>query len=114
MRKLKIGLALGAGAARGWSHIGVINALQRAGIEIDIVAGCSIGSLVGAAYACNRLPALESWVCSFSNWDVLKLMDLSRAGGLLRGKRYSIITAALCPSPRLNAASAGLPLLPPI
>ncbi len=115
MRKLKIGLALGAGAARGWSHIGVINALQRAGIEIDIVAGCSIGSLVGAAYACNRLPALESWVCSFSNWDVLKLMDLSGAGGgLLRGKRYSIITAALCRSPRLNAASAGLPLLPPI
>ncbi|MCS5873304.1 hypothetical protein LN650_12760 [Klebsiella pneumoniae subsp. pneumoniae] len=41
-----------------------MNALQRAGIEIDIVAGCSIGSLVGAAYACNRLPALESWVCS--------------------------------------------------
>lgn len=81
MRKLKIGLALGAGAARGWSHIGVINALQRAGIEIDIVAGCSIGSLVGAAYACNRLPALESWVCSFSNWDVLKLMDLSAPGG---------------------------------
>lgn len=86
MRKLKIGLALGAGAARGWSHIGVINALQRAGIEIDIVAGCSIGSLVGAAYACNRLPALESWVCSFSNWDVLKLMDLLAPGGLLRGK----------------------------
>lgn len=114
MRKLKIGLALGAGAARGWSHIGVINALQRAGIEIDIVAGCSIGSLVGAAYACNRLPALESWVCSFSNWDVLKLMDLLAPGGLLRGKKYSIITAALCPSPRLNAASAGLLLLPPI
>ena len=88
MRKLKIGLALGAGAARGWSHIGVINALQQAGIEIDIVAGCSIGSLVGAAYACNRLPALESWVCSFSNWDVLKLMDLSwRRGGLLRGEK---------------------------
>lgn len=86
MRKLKIGLALGAGAARGWSHIGVINALQRAGIEIDIVAGCSIGSLVGAAYACNRLPALESWVCSFSNWDVLKLMDLSRAGDCCGGK----------------------------
>ncbi|MEF3102271.1 patatin-like phospholipase RssA [Raoultella terrigena] len=88
MRKLKIGLALGAGAARGWSHIGVIKALQRAGIEIDVVAGCSIGSLVGAAYACNRLPILEKWVCSFSNWDVLRLMDLSwRRGGLLRGER---------------------------
>ena len=62
MRKIKIGLALGSGAARGWSHIGVIKALQKMGIEIDIVAGCSIGSLVGAAYASNRLPALEKWV----------------------------------------------------
>ncbi len=98
MRKLKIGLALGAGAARGWSHIGVINALQQAGIEIDIVAGCSIGSLVGAAYACNRLPALESRVCSFSNWDVLKLMDLSGAAVDYCGvKRCSIIIAASCP-----------------
>lgn len=88
MRKLKIGLALGAGAARGWAHIGVINALQRAGIDVDVIAGCSIGSLVGAAYACNRLPPLEKWVCSFSNWDVLKLMDLSwQRGGLLRGER---------------------------
>lgn len=88
MRKLKIGLALGSGAARGWSHIGVIKALQKMGIEIDIVAGCSIGSLVGAAFACDRLPALEKWVCAFSYWDVLRLMDLSwRRGGLLRGER---------------------------
>ena len=75
MRKIKIGLALGSGAARGWSHIGVIKALKHMGIDIDIVAGCSIGSLVGAAYACNKLPALEQWVCSFSYWDVLRLMD---------------------------------------
>lgn len=70
MRKMKIGLALGSGAARGWSHIGVIKALKQAGIDIDIVAGCSIGSLVGAAYACNKLSALEQWVCSFRYWDV--------------------------------------------
>lgn len=88
MRSIKIGLALGAGSARGWSHIGVINALRRAGIKIDIVAGCSIGSLVGAAYACDKLPELEKWVRSFSYWDVLKLMDVSwRRGGLLRGER---------------------------
>ncbi|WP_010375766.1 patatin-like phospholipase RssA [Escherichia sp. TW09308] len=88
MRKIKIGLALGSGAARGWSHIGVINALKEMGIEIDIVAGCSIGSLVGAAYACDRLSALEEWVTSFSYWDVLRLMDLSwQRGGLLRGER---------------------------
>lgn len=88
MRSIKIGLALGSGSARGWSHIGVINALQRAGIQIDIVAGCSIGSLVGAAYACGKLPELETWVRSFSYWDVLKLMDVSwQRGGLLRGER---------------------------
>lgn len=88
MRTVKIGLALGAGAARGWSHIGVINALQRAGIKIDVVAGCSIGALVGAAHACGKLPELETWVRSFSYWDVLKLMDPSwRRGGLLRGER---------------------------
>lgn len=88
MRQVKIGLALGSGAAKGWAHIGVINALKRAGIKIDIVAGCSVGALVGAAYACNRLPMMERWVRSFSYWDVLRLMDLSwRRGGLLRGER---------------------------
>ncbi|OSJ63734.1 hypothetical protein K796_04057 [Salmonella enterica subsp. enterica serovar Newport str. SHSN006] len=85
---MKIGLALGSGAARGWSHIGVIKALKQTGIDIDIVAGCSIGSLVGAAYACNKLSALEQWVCSFRYWDVLRLMDVSWGrGGLLRGER---------------------------
>jgi NTE family protein len=88
MRQVKIGLALGSGAAKGWAHIGVINALKRAGIEIDIVAGCSVGALVGAAYASNRLPVMERWVRSFGYWDVLRLMDLSwRRGGLLRGER---------------------------
>ena len=88
MRKVKIGLALGSGAARGWSHIGVINTLNQMGIDVDIVAGCSIGSLVGSAYACGKLPELESWVRSFRYWDVLRLMDLSwQRGGLLRGER---------------------------
>ncbi|MCR0997945.1 patatin-like phospholipase RssA [Serratia rubidaea] len=88
MRQIKIGLALGAGSAKGWAHIGVINALKKMGIEPDIVAGCSVGSLVGAAYACHRLPAMERWVRSFSYWDVIRLMDLSwRRGGLLRGER---------------------------
>ena len=45
----RIGLALGSGSARGWSHIGVIDALAEAGIEPEIVCGTSIGALVGAA-----------------------------------------------------------------
>ncbi|WP_147198250.1 patatin-like phospholipase RssA [Pantoea sp. CCBC3-3-1] len=88
MRQVKIGLALGSGAAKGWAHIGVINALERAGIKVDAVAGCSVGALVGAAYASNRLPVLTSWVRAFSYWDVIRLMDFSwRRGGLLRGER---------------------------
>lgn len=88
MRQVKIGLALGSGAAKGWAHIGVINALERAGIKVDVVAGCSVGALVGAAYASQRMPILETWVRSFSYWDVIRLMDFSwRRGGLLRGER---------------------------
>ncbi len=88
MEHKKIGLALGSGAARGWAHIGVINALEELGIKIDIVAGCSAGSLVGAAYACNKLPEFEEWVRSFGYWDVLKMLDLSwHRGGFLKGNR---------------------------
>lgn len=88
MRQVKIGLALGSGAAKGWAHIGVINALERAGIRIDVVAGCSVGALVGAAYATQRLTLMERWVRSFSYWQVIRLMDFSwQRGGLLRGER---------------------------
>ncbi|WP_058913015.1 patatin-like phospholipase RssA [Entomohabitans teleogrylli] len=88
MRQAKVGLALGSGAAKGWAHIGVVNALVEMGIKIDVVAGCSVGALVGAACACQRLPVLEEWVRSFRAWDVLRLMDVSwRRGGLLRGDR---------------------------
>ncbi|PKH26865.1 patatin family protein [Enterobacterales bacterium CwR94] len=98
MREIRIGLALGAGAAKGWAHIGVIKALERAGIKADVVAGSSVGALVGGAWATHRLGVMEKWVRSFSYWDVLRLMDLSwRRGGLLRGERVfnhvrSIIT----------------------
>ena len=88
MRQVKIGLALGSGAAKGWAHIGVIRALEKAGIKVDIVAGCSVGALVGAAYATDRLPVMEKWVRSFSYWDVIRLMDFSWGrGGLLRGEK---------------------------
>lgn len=48
---VRIGLALGAGAARGWSHIGVLKVLEEEGIHIDMIAGTSMGALVGALYA---------------------------------------------------------------
>lgn len=61
-RKIKLGLALGSGAARGWAHIGVIQRLHQLGIEPDIVCGSSIGALVGAAYVSGNINKLEDWV----------------------------------------------------
>lgn len=89
MRENKVGVALGAGAAKGWAHIGVLNTLQKYGVKVDIVVGCSVGSLVGAAYAANCLPMMEKWVRSFTYWQVIRLMDISwgRGGGLFRGER---------------------------
>ena len=48
---VRVGLALGAGAARGWSHIGVLKVLEDHGIHIDMISGTSMGALVGAVYA---------------------------------------------------------------
>ncbi len=83
---MKIGIALGSGAARGWAHIGVIQALEEMGIEIDIVSGCSIGSYVGAAYASGKLSELAEWVESLTDWQVFALMGVGfHKGGLVSG-----------------------------
>lgn len=83
----RIGLALGSGSARGWSHIGVIRALQEAGIEPDIVCGTSIGALVGAAYAAGELDRLEDWVKSLTWQNVVSLLDITVNGGLIKGTK---------------------------
>lgn len=82
---LRIGLALGSGSARGWSHIGVIRVLERAGISPEIICGTSIGSLVGAAYAAGKLDSLELWVKKLSWQAVVGLLDLKMGGGLIEG-----------------------------
>lgn len=85
----RIGLALGSGSARGWSHIGVIRALERAGISPDIVCGTSIGALVGAVYAAGELDRLEPWVKSLTWKSVLGLMDFKMGGGLIEGGKLT-------------------------
>jgi NTE family protein len=72
----KIGLALGSGASRGWSHIGVIKALLREGIEPDIVCGTSVGAMIGASYLTGSLAHLENWVLASSRADVLKFFNV--------------------------------------
>lgn len=77
----KIGLALGSGSARGWAHIGVIQELAELGIEPDIVAGCSIGALVGSAYASDQLDKLDSWVKGLTWKEIINYVDLTIIGG---------------------------------
>ncbi|MEL6978083.1 MAG: patatin-like phospholipase family protein [Pseudomonadota bacterium] len=82
-----IGLVLGAGAARGWSHIGVLQALEARGLKPSIVVGCSSGAVVGAAYASGRLGELTSLVESLTWRGVLSYFDFSwRGGGLIEGR----------------------------
>lgn len=74
---LKTGLALGSGAARGWSHIGVIRELERLGIKPDIVCGTSVGAMIGAAYVAGNLDRLEAWARKVSKLDVARFLDIN-------------------------------------
>jgi len=74
---MNIGLALGSGSARGWSHIGVINALAEQGIIPNIVCGTSIGALVGASYVFNNLDNLEEWVRSLTKFETIKYFEIN-------------------------------------
>ncbi|HOO40926.1 MAG TPA: patatin-like phospholipase family protein, partial [Syntrophales bacterium] len=89
-KKKRIGLVLGSGSARGWSHIGVIHCLQEKGVPIDIVCGCSVGAVVGGAYAAGILDALEELAREFSWFDFLKFIDVSLSRrGLIEGNRIT-------------------------
>ncbi|MDP1627206.1 patatin-like phospholipase family protein [Parvibaculum sp.] len=84
MPRPKIGIALGAGVARGWTHIGVLKALKRAGIEPDIVSGTSIGALVGGCLVADRLEPLEDFARSLTRRRMLSLLDFRfRSSGLI-------------------------------
>jgi NTE family protein len=86
-KRPRIGLALGGGAARGWAHIGVIRALERAGYTPEIVVGTSIGAVVGGCYAAGKLDELEAFARSLTKSRVLWLMDFHIGSGLISGDR---------------------------
>jgi len=84
-RKPRIGVALGAGSARGWAHIGVLRRLVEAGIAPEVVCGTSIGALVGAVYADDDLARFERWVDDLTWRKVVGYFDLSFGSGILKG-----------------------------
>src|SRR5271155_631648 len=94
-RRAKVGVVLGAGAARGWAHIGAMQELDALGLRPDVVVGSSIGSLVGGCYAAGRLEMLEVFARSLTRRRVLGLLDFSFTGsGLIGGERLRARLAA--------------------
>lgn len=88
MQQRKISLILGSGGARGISQIGAIQWLVEQGLEIDEVVGCSIGSLVGAAFAGGKVNDLGDWMSKLTKREVFRLMDFSDPRfGFLKGSK---------------------------
>ncbi len=90
MTRPRIGLALGGGVARGWTHIGIMRVLEREGLKPDIISGTSIGAVVGGCYAAGKLNQLEEWARSLTPRRILGLLDITFGGaGLLSGLKLS-------------------------
>ncbi len=87
-----IGLALGSGIARGFAHIGVLKALNRYGIKPSIIAGTSMGAVVGGCYLANKLDELEDWALSLNRRRIFKYLDFKvRSPGLIGGRKLAAI-----------------------
>jgi predicted acylesterase/phospholipase RssA len=102
-RNPRVGLALGSGAARGWAHVGVLRALEDAGLHLhaDLVCGTSIGALVGAGYAAGELHRFERWVPGMGVTDVVGFLDFTLTGGLVSSRRASL--TCLCSTSTADA-----------
>ena len=86
---MTFGVALGSGSARGFSHIGVLKALNEMNIYPHVVSGSSIGAFVGGAYISSYLESLEEWVCQLNWKDILSFFDFNFSGGGIVGERFS-------------------------
>ncbi len=85
LRRPKIGLALGSGVARGWAHIGVLKAMKARGIVPDVVAGTSVGAVVGAAHVTGSLDRLEDWTRNIYKINFFRFLDFKLRGSSLFG-----------------------------
>jgi NTE family protein len=90
---MKISLVLSGGGARGYTHIGVIKELKKAGFKIISISGTSMGALIGALEACGKLEIYENWVKNLDVLDLLKFLNnpFSKEGWLNSDKIFNKI-----------------------
>ena len=87
-RRQSVGIVLGAGAARGWSHIGALHELIAMGVVPSVIVGASAGAIVGGCFAAGRLDQLEAFTRSLTRRRVFGLLDVSFSGaGLIGGAK---------------------------
>lgn len=85
-----VALALGGGVARGWAHIGVLRALDEADIPISMIAGTSIGAVVGGCYLAGKLDELEEFARSITRRNILRYIDFTLGkSGFIAGNRLA-------------------------
>jgi len=89
VRRLKIGLALGSGGARGIAHIGVLKILEKNNIPIDYIAGVSAGAFVGAYYSLNKeIAGFEKICLGLTKKKILSFIDpINPKKALIAGNR---------------------------
>lgn len=95
-RHICVGLVLSGGGARGFAHIGVLRALERAGAKFDVVAGTSMGAILGAIYATGATAEELYSLAHRTNWR--DVVDLSLKTGLLKGDRLEGFLGEILPA----------------
>ena len=102
-RQLKIGLALGSGSARGLAHIGVLRAINETGINIDVIAGTSMGALIGAVFAAGKLDGLTARFLDFDWKSIITLLDpVFPRSGLIDGQKITDFVRAHVPATNIE------------
>lgn len=102
-KRPRIGLALGSGSARGLAHIGVLRALKEANIEVDLVAGTSMGAVIGAVFASDKIDGLSARLCNLDWPGIVALLDpVFPRSGLIDGQRVAEFVRAHVPSAHIE------------
>lgn len=91
-------MVLASGGAKGFAHIGAIEALEEAGYEITSIAGASMGALIGGIYAAGGLNKVKEWMYDLNDRDVFRLVDFTLSPhALVKGNRIMDALKAIVP-----------------